>query len=260
MKKKKKAPSAAEPPANPAAVRRIPTQERSKQRLERILDAADGVFAELGFDKATMEQIADRAETSIGSVYQFFPNKTALFESLCARYLERAQQLFEGMLVDISPDEAWTELVDKAIDTFWKFHVDLPGFRSVWVHQNISPELLAASDVVNQAIADRSEAVLATFAPDVPRARRRAATGVVVETISAILFVAVRRDHDEAERLVAELKTMVRAYFQSVLGELPAKARRKEAAHKLPERLGDERAADVKLGVARSKPRKKRGA
>lgn len=219
MQKKKKPPIAVVAPPAPSPVRRIPTQERSKQRLERILDAADGVFAELGFDKATMEQIADRAETSIGSVYQFFPNKTALFESLCARYLERAQQLFEGMLLEIAPDESWPELVDKAIDTFWKFHVDLPGFRSVWVHQNISPELLRASDVVNQAIADRSESVLATFAPDVPRARRRAATGVVVETISAILFVAVRRDHDEAERLVEELKTMVRAYFQSVLGE-----------------------------------------
>lgn len=223
MKKKKKAPvstpvsTPAPPPVAP--VRRIPTQERSKQRLERILDAADGVFAELGFDKATMEQIADRAETSIGSVYQFFPNKTALFESLCARYLERAQELFEVMLLEISPDQSWPELVDKAIDTFWKFHVDLPGFRSVWAHQNISPQMLAASDVVNQAIADRSESVLATFAPDVPRARRRAATGLVVETISAILFVAVRRDQDEAEQLVAEAKTMVRAYFQSVLGE-----------------------------------------
>ncbi len=225
MKKKKKAPGAPVAPPSPAPVRRIPTQARSKQRLERILDAADGVFAELGFDKATMEQIADRAETSIGSVYQFFPNKTALFESLCARYLERAQELFEGMLLDISPEQSWTELVDTAIDTFWKFHVDLPGFRSVWVHQNISPELLRASDVVNQAIADRSESVLATFAPEVPRARRRAATGVVVETISAILFVAVRREPDEAEQLVAELKTMVRAYFKSVLGERPAKGK-----------------------------------
>lgn len=227
MNKKRKAPIAASAPANVAPVRRIPTQERSKQRLERILDAADGVFAELGFDKATMEQIADRAETSIGSVYQFFPNKTALFESLCGRYLERAQELFEGLLVDISPDQSWMELVDIAIDSFWKFHVDLPGFRAVWAHQNISPSLLAASDVVNQAIAERSENVLATFAPHVPRARRRAATGVVVETISAILFVAVRRDHDEAERLVAEAKVMVRAYFQSVLGEPPAKPRAK---------------------------------
>ena len=95
----------------------------------------------------------------------------------------------------------------------------------MWVHQNISPELLRASDVVNQAIADRSESVLATFAPEVPRARRRAATGVVVETISAILFVAVRREPDEAEQLVAELKTMVRAYFKSVLGERPAKGK-----------------------------------
>jgi len=215
VKKKKKAPEAL--PEGP--IRRVPTQERSKQRLERILDAADGVFAESGFDKATMEQIADRAETSIGSVYQFFPNKTALFESLCARYLERAQELFEGLLSTLDPAQPWPDLVAGLIDSFWKFHVDLPGFRSVWVHQNISPEILAASDAVNQSIADRSVDVMAAFAPHVSRARRRAAAGVVVETISAILFVAVRRDQPEAGRLVEELKTMVKAYLASVLGE-----------------------------------------
>jgi AcrR family transcriptional regulator len=59
--------------------------------MTRIVEAADRVFADVGYEAATMEQIAERAETSIGSVYQFFPNKGALFEALCDRYFERAR-------------------------------------------------------------------------------------------------------------------------------------------------------------------------
>ncbi len=200
-----------------AAVRRVPTQERSKLRLSRILDAADAVFSDAGFDAATMEDIAARAETSIGSVYQFFPHKTALFEALCGRYMERAQQLFEELLVPEVVTGPWRQLVDHMIDAFWRFHMDLPGFRAVWAYQNISPELLAQSDAANVALAERVEQVMATFAPKVARARRRAAAATVVETISAILFVAVRREAAEARVLIAELKVMTKAYLQEVI-------------------------------------------
>lgn len=118
--------SRAQTVSKPDAVRRVPTQERSKQRLERILEAADQVFAEVGYDAATTEQIAERAGSSIGSLYQFFPNKTALFEALCANYLERARKLFEELLEQSAASAPWTELIDRTIDAFWRFHVDLP--------------------------------------------------------------------------------------------------------------------------------------
>ena len=55
--------------------RRVPVQERSKKRLEAILEAAARLFAGSGYEQTTMEGIAEAAGTSIGSVYQFFPNK-----------------------------------------------------------------------------------------------------------------------------------------------------------------------------------------
>lgn len=221
--KTRTAPKPAAPSPAVEPVRRVPTQERSRLRLERILEAANHVFAEVGYDAATTEQIAERAGTSIGSVYQFFPNKSALFEALCESYLERAKGFFESLVGSSPPSElakeeaSWIELVDNVIDAFWRFHVDQPGFRAVWVHQNISAHLIAAGDAVNVAIASRAEEVMAAFAPEVSQEHRRAAASIVVETISAILFVAVRRDEREAERLVVELKTMVRAYLSTLL-------------------------------------------
>ena len=54
---------------------RIPTQDRGKLRVEALLDAAEAVLAEKGYDAATMTEIAERAGASIGSLYQYFPTK-----------------------------------------------------------------------------------------------------------------------------------------------------------------------------------------
>ncbi|BAC90446.1 TetR/AcrR family transcriptional regulator [Gloeobacter violaceus] len=70
-------------------VRRTPKQERGRQRVERILPAATEVFAEVGYEAATTHGIAERAETAVGSLYQFFPDKRALFKALEQRHIER---------------------------------------------------------------------------------------------------------------------------------------------------------------------------
>src|ERR1700690_1046063 len=77
-----------------AIARRIPLQERSRARVLRILDAAAELFASVGYDAATTEEIAARARTSIGSIYQFFPNKRAMFDAITARHLSDASGLF----------------------------------------------------------------------------------------------------------------------------------------------------------------------
>jgi hypothetical protein len=57
---------------------RAPQQERGQRRVEQILDAAESVFTESGVDATSMQAIADRAESSVGSLYHFFPNKDAI--------------------------------------------------------------------------------------------------------------------------------------------------------------------------------------
>ncbi len=197
--------------------RRVPTQERSKARYERILDAADAVFARVGYEAATTEEIAERAETSIGSVYQFFPHKRALFGALRERYLDRARELFDELLTPEAILRPWPLLLDDVVDAFWRFHCAAPGFRAVWIHQSITAEMLAAGDAMNRLLAARAADVMGTLAPQLSAERRGFVATSLVEMISALLFVAVRRDEPEAEALVAETKVMARAYLEAVL-------------------------------------------
>ncbi|HEX4583313.1 MAG TPA: TetR/AcrR family transcriptional regulator [Burkholderiaceae bacterium] len=67
-------------------VARVPTRARGKQRVAELLQAATAVFAEKGYESATMTEIAARAGAPIGSLYQFFPAKEALADTLVRHY------------------------------------------------------------------------------------------------------------------------------------------------------------------------------
>jgi AcrR family transcriptional regulator len=66
---------------------RAPKRARGKQRVVELLQAAAEVFAEKGYEAATMTEIAARAGAPIGSLYQFFPVKDALADSLVQSYV-----------------------------------------------------------------------------------------------------------------------------------------------------------------------------
>jgi AcrR family transcriptional regulator len=192
--------------------RRVPTQARSKERVERILDAAAHVFAEAGFEASTTEAIAARAETSIGSVYQFFPNKDALFGAISARYFARVAALFERLMVR-AEETSWQELLDEAVDAFAAFDRKDLDFRAVWRNWHRSGEFMETGQAMNREFARRTEMVLAAQAKKklTPKKRALVAT-VAVEAISAMLFLAAREPR-MAKEVVAETKVMLRSYL-----------------------------------------------
>ena len=69
--------------------RRKPRQVRAELTRERILTAAAHVFAEHGYAAGTTNRIAERARISIGSLYQYFPNKDTILASLLVRHIDR---------------------------------------------------------------------------------------------------------------------------------------------------------------------------
>ncbi len=66
---------------------RTPKRQRGKQRVAELLAAGAAVFAEKGYEAATMTEIAARAAAPIGSLYQFFPSKEALADTLVQNYV-----------------------------------------------------------------------------------------------------------------------------------------------------------------------------
>ena len=90
-------------------------KEREKERRrQQIMVAAKRVFSDRGFNKATMEDIAQEAELSPGTLYLYFKNKEELYASLSLRILQylliRVEHVNEEK--DAGPEEKLKSLVD----------------------------------------------------------------------------------------------------------------------------------------------------
>jgi AcrR family transcriptional regulator len=69
--------------------RKTPVQERSRETVRRILDAATQVLKERGYEGLSTNRIAVAAGISPGSLYQYFPNKDAILKAMVAEYTEQ---------------------------------------------------------------------------------------------------------------------------------------------------------------------------
>jgi AcrR family transcriptional regulator len=80
-----------------------PKQARSRRTLDRLLDAAEAVLAEVGLERATVPAIAARAGLSVGVVYRRFSDKDALLRATYERFFEH---VLEGNRAALAP-ERW---------------------------------------------------------------------------------------------------------------------------------------------------------
>ena len=93
------------------AVARAPKRLRGQQRVAELLQAGMAVFAQKGYEAATMTEIAARAGAPIGSLYQFFPTKDAIADTLIERYVELLEADLELLKTRV-PDMDTATLVD----------------------------------------------------------------------------------------------------------------------------------------------------
>ncbi|MGY2091851.1 TetR/AcrR family transcriptional regulator, partial [Nocardia gipuzkoensis] len=89
-------------PQKAAPQRRRPTQQRAKETREQILDTAARLFGECGIGETSTNRIAAEAGLSIGTVYRYFPDRTAIVDELLERLLENAQRRFTHWVSDLS--------------------------------------------------------------------------------------------------------------------------------------------------------------
>src|SRR6202453_5089907 len=80
--------------------RRRPQQRRARQTVDAVLDAVARILKREGMKAVTTNRIAEVAGVSIGSVYQYFPDKRAIFVALHERHIQEIDRLVEAKLVE----------------------------------------------------------------------------------------------------------------------------------------------------------------
>lgn len=100
-----------------------PVQKRSRALFESIIESAARVLPLVGYSRATTNKIAELAGVSIGSLYQYFPDKDAIFASILERELNK--QMDEIMvLVEQGGDASLVDTIDFLVDRFFTIYIE----------------------------------------------------------------------------------------------------------------------------------------
>ena len=83
-----------------ALTRREPKQRRSRETVQAVLEAVERVLKRHGVEAITTNRIAEAAGVSIGSLYQYFPDKRAIFTALYDRHVDEVRNVIERTMAD----------------------------------------------------------------------------------------------------------------------------------------------------------------
>ncbi|HEY8155735.1 MAG TPA: TetR/AcrR family transcriptional regulator [Myxococcota bacterium] len=116
---------------------RPPRQARSQETLDRILDTAEALVAEKGFEDTPVSEIVQRADSSVGAFYARFHDKEGLLHALYERYYDEAVATAEATLDPARWEGAGTpEMIDAVIHFLVSIFRERRGLMRAFVMRN----------------------------------------------------------------------------------------------------------------------------
>ncbi|QKG24454.1 TetR/AcrR family transcriptional regulator [Actinomadura verrucosospora] len=203
------------------SMRRTPTQRRSRERVRQILEASAELLEAGGYEALTTSAIAEHAEISVASIYQFFPNVDSIVATLAEQWTEGFYGVLDGVETG-GPSPTPGEASDRIIDAYVAYFRERRGFRAVWFGGALRGAARRLDRRSNEVLAERLLGLWARWygVPERPEALPAARTAVAIA--DALLAMAFREDRDGDPVLITETKRAVRAYTADAVAALTA--------------------------------------
>jgi AcrR family transcriptional regulator len=215
-------PPSGHPPSGhqPSHLRRQPQQQRSKDRVEAILNAAAGVFDRVGYDAATTHLIAAEAGTAIGSIYQFFPDKAAIFQAMELRHYDRVKAMWAA--TDIAaitqlPLRQMVHVLVAGVSTLFEQPVSRVVFMQFFVARQIFQSI---DDRMTQESINFMASILQQRHPQLPEAKRHLLAEVCVTTSNSLILSVLRNPEPTyQQQMTQEIEDVIVAYLEPHMGD-----------------------------------------
>jgi AcrR family transcriptional regulator len=198
--------------------RKQPRQARSRLTLAAILTAAAQVFERRGYAGGTTDAIAERAGVSVGSLYQYFPNKDAILVALMERHVEEGTALLSGLVREVRgqplPIDA---LLHRFVDAMIALHNREPHLHRVLFENAPLPGSLRSDlQQLESAFVEQIAALLSDHPGLALRDPVLAAT-MLVRSIDGLVHGFILRPPPEldADTFADELVCMLRCYLEA---------------------------------------------
>lgn len=196
--------------------RKSPSQKRSLAMVEALLDATARVLRRDGYDRASTNRIAKVAGVSVGSLYQYFPNKEALVAALVARHNREMLQLLRNALKEVDSldlSSAIRELVRATVDA----HMVDPALHRIFAEQVPRMGALAEIAALQRETLQLVRTYLEERRDEISVMDLDAATALCVTTVEALTHSFVIHEiaafGDDRDWFIDEVTRLVVGYL-----------------------------------------------
>jgi AcrR family transcriptional regulator len=200
------------PPRPQLKPRKRPSQARSKATVEAILVAAAQIFRRQGYAGATTDRIAERAGVSVGSLYQYFPNKDAILVALTERHVDAGFALVRELLAETLSDvPALEPLLRRFVVAMITLHEREPELHRVLFEEAPLPASLRRQLRRRENELATEVAALLEVHPEVRMRDPRLTAYVLVQSVDALIhnFILHPPEGIDAESLTGETVRML---------------------------------------------------
>lgn len=200
----------------PISSRKQPQQARSTELVAAILQAAVQVLAQGGAARFTTARVAEKAGVSIGSLYQYFPNKAAILFQLQADEWRSTSEMLSETLGDTSRPPL--ERLRRLVHAFLRSECEEAGIR---VALNDAAPLYRDAPEARKARSSADAAIAMFMKELLPKAsakKRALAADLVTTTLSAVgsQFSGTPRTAAEIKAYAEEMADMFCAYLHAL--------------------------------------------
>lgn len=201
-----------------AQLRRKPASRRARVTIERILDAADGLLSCGGAAALDTKHVADLAGVSIGTVYNWFPDKGAISQALAMRYWHELADLVAGY-AEAAEHERPDDPIGEAMQIVAAGFRARPGFMAMWFGGLLTEEIRDATRTYRVQVAGSVVRILELRYPAADSDVLMVVARTVVLLGDGILREAFRIDPDGDAVLLTEGRAALQAYVDNRLGD-----------------------------------------
>lgn len=179
--------------------------------MAALLDAGAGVFAEYGYEAATMTAVAQRAACSIGALYQYFKDKEALAQVLRGMYADEMRKRWSS-LVGEAAGFTLDELAGRIVELMVVFVAGHPAYLVLLG----APVGYRRDALAGQQLREQLAGVLIAYQPGLQPELAYRWANVALQIVKSLMpLYAAAADAGERDLLTAEFKAAVGAYLRT---------------------------------------------
>ncbi len=197
-------------------LRRVPQQSRSRDRVEKILDAAAAQVVRRGVEAVGTRSIAEAADVPVASLYQYFADKDDILLALVERDVEAMDARVQADLAALSR-YTMRGIVEATVAAFVAVYRERPAFVMIYLRGRTNTAIQEFCRAHNREVAGALFDLASDLGLLVPHAHRRHAE-IAVELGDRLFQLAFEVDMDGDPRVLDEAVAALTAYLELYAG------------------------------------------